>query len=652
MARAMRYALRSWGLAIPAGLLVAAPAVAQRTNENVTTQSGDAFGRSVGNEKSGLYTSDDARGFNPVDAGNVRIEGLYFDQVDKVSPRLIDGNAIRVGAATLRYPFPAPTGVVDYGLTQPRAATSYSFQIDRGSVSAVGPGGSIEVKQPFDGGRWGVSGGVGYRNMHRAEGGVSLVRTFGATVAFRPAHDTEILLFGGDFQNRSDEARPTLFLSGTGGPPRMTRGIDLSQPWTQRNADTWLWGGIAKTPLAPGLRLEAGVFDTVRIARRTYADILTGVLPDGTASGHRIVADAGSRDAVLSGEVRLVREWHGAGLNQRLILSLRGRDRSRLFGGSAAFQLGPTNLAARTIYSEPADAFGPKNHDFVNQLTAGLSYSLVTAAGLTADGSISRSRYRKRLDFADPAVGDVRTGDNPTTWAIDVAQQLTPAVQLYAGAAHGQEEALIAPDIAVNRSEAPPAIHTRQIDGGVKVALSHHLTLIAGAFTITKPYYNLDPALRYRQLGTLRNRGIELSLTGQLMPGLTVVGGTLLLDPRIAGEAVDAGQIGPRPVGQIRRRSVMNLDFRPERGTSAWSFDLALESLSSRAGNAQGTLHAPARVTFNLGARYRFHVGKGAFLVRPLVMNVTNNYGWNVSTSGGWTYSAPRAFVAQLIADF
>ena len=40
--------------------LVALPgaALAQRASDNVTTQSSDAFGRSVGNEKSGLYTTD------------------------------------------------------------------------------------------------------------------------------------------------------------------------------------------------------------------------------------------------------------------------------------------------------------------------------------------------------------------------------------------------------------------------------------------------------------------------------------------------------------------------------------------------------------------------------------------------------------------
>ena len=213
---------------IPLGLAaVATPALAQRAGENAATQSGDAFGRSVGSDKTGLYSSEDVRGFNPVDAGNVRLEGLYFDQVDRVSSRLVDGNTIRVGVASLRYPFPAPTGLVDYRLTQPTGDTSYSFVLDTGS-STPGLGGSFEFKQPLDGQRLGISGGVGFRNAHPSEGGTAQFRTSGATLAYRPQPDIEVLLFGGVFLFHSDEARPTFYPAGTTPPPQVQRGNDIS----------------------------------------------------------------------------------------------------------------------------------------------------------------------------------------------------------------------------------------------------------------------------------------------------------------------------------------------------------------------------------------------------------------------------------------
>ncbi len=634
--------------------LVALPqaACAQRASDNVTTQSSDAFGRAVGNEKSGLYTTDDVRGFNPVDAGNVRLEGLYFDQVDRVSPRLVDGSTIRVGPASQRYPFPAPTGLVDYSLTQPRAKTSYSFTLDSGSPNAAGLGGSFEFKQPVDDDRLGASGGVGFRNLHRIEGGTGFVRTFGGTLAWRPHPGAEVLVFAGDFLFRSDEARPTLFLTGTTGPPRLTRGQDLSQRWTGRNADTWLWGTIGKLPLGAGLRIETGVFYTRRDLHRAFADLYTGVQATGATSGHRIVADAGSFDASLSGETRLVRQWQHGAISQQVTLSLRGRHKVRRFGGTASFQFGPASLLTRSLLPEPAYTIGPKNRDRVDQMTYGAAWSLVSAHGFSIDAGLSRTSYSKAIDFADPGLADPVTRDRPFTGNLAGALTVMRGLSVYAGVSQGLEEALIAPDVAVNRAEAPPAIHTRQLEGGVKLALTRHVTLIAGAFSITKPYYNLDGAQRYRQLGTLNNRGVELSLTGQLAPGLNVVGGLLLLDPRISGEAVTTGQIGPRPVGQVRHHGVLNFDWRPRAGKSPLSLDLAVESFSSRVGNSANSLFAAPRTVVNLGARYRFHQGPGTFLLRPLVQNLFDNYGWQVSTSGGWTYTAPRALTVQLVADF
>ena len=93
--------------------LAPAPALAQRTAENAVTSSDDAFGTQVGLESTGIYTENDTRGFSPLKAGNYRLDGIYFDPVAIVTPRLKTSTAIRVGHAALDYPFPAPTGVVD-----------------------------------------------------------------------------------------------------------------------------------------------------------------------------------------------------------------------------------------------------------------------------------------------------------------------------------------------------------------------------------------------------------------------------------------------------------------------------------------------------------------------------------------------------------
>ncbi len=79
-----------WLLAVGATVAMPKTAWAQRTAENLVTQSADAFGKSIGSERIGLYSTDDIRGFNPIDAGNVRMEGLYFDHIERIPTRLVE----------------------------------------------------------------------------------------------------------------------------------------------------------------------------------------------------------------------------------------------------------------------------------------------------------------------------------------------------------------------------------------------------------------------------------------------------------------------------------------------------------------------------------------------------------------------------------
>jgi iron complex outermembrane recepter protein len=111
---------------------LAAPIVAatgSRSSENAVRQAGDAFGTSIGREVSGLYSRDRVRGFSPVVAGNVRVDGLYFDPIVTPSSRLVRATTIKVGPSALGSPFPAPTGIVDLGLRRPGNEAAASLLI-------------------------------------------------------------------------------------------------------------------------------------------------------------------------------------------------------------------------------------------------------------------------------------------------------------------------------------------------------------------------------------------------------------------------------------------------------------------------------------------------------------------------------------------
>src|SRR5438477_1544573 len=144
-----------------AGALLAASAFIpdreQHASDNPVASANDGFGLTLGLEKIGLYSPSFVRGFSPQAAGNVRIEGLYFDQQGAPSKRVVDGSTIRVGVSEVGYPFPAPTGIVDYDLRRPGngtpsgtvVASAGPFEARGGSIDGTLPLFSSELQVPM-----------------------------------------------------------------------------------------------------------------------------------------------------------------------------------------------------------------------------------------------------------------------------------------------------------------------------------------------------------------------------------------------------------------------------------------------------------------------------------------------------------------------
>lgn len=631
-----------------AALCLPGAAQAQRTAENLVTQSGDAFGKAIGSEKIGLYSADDVRGFNPVDAGNVRIEGLYFDHVERVPTRLADTSSVRVGVAAQGYAFPAPTGIVDYNLIMYRGKEEASTHLERGAYG--GTAGNLEIKLPLAGEKFGLAGGIGFREMVRPEGGETSFRNAGLNLAWRPYKGALISAMAGGYFARGEEARATIFPAAGADLPKVPREVFLGQPWADRNMHIMMYGALAKLPVGKWL-VEGGLFDFTMKNDTSFADLLRGVRDDGSVASRIVIFDPGSRTHSVSGEGRVTRQFTTGEVHHKLVLSARGRIKDRLFGGTQRIDLGPSSAVTEDVRPRPTLSPQVKDEDHAQQMTFGAAYGLLWQGHGSLDLSVSRAQYTKKIDFANPLLPMVVTKDTPILVTATGSINVTRRLSVYGGMVRGLEEALIAPDIATNRSEAPPAIRTRQFDFGVRYGLTPKLTLVAGLFSVKKPYFNLDPALRYRRLGKVDNRGVEVSLAGQLAPGLTVVAGSLFLDPKISGEAVDAGLIGDQPVGTARRRSIANVDWRFERGQSPWSVDLALESFSSRVGNALNSFSVPSRETVNLGFRYRFPIRASHAMLRVQAQNLFNDFGWQVSSSGGFTYANSRTYIAQFIMD-
>ncbi|HEY0594802.1 TonB-dependent receptor domain-containing protein [Sphingopyxis sp.] len=631
-------------LACIAFLALAAPAFAQRVDENATLDAEDAFGSNIGGEGLGIYSPTDVRGFSPTDAGNVRLEGLYIDRQTELTSRLVAGNRIRIGPTALGYAFPAPSGIADYRI---RAAEADPVL----SVAAKGDsfGGWLveaDALLPLAGRALGLAAGAGfYRNQYAFRNSNDVLST-SLSFVWRPNETTEIKPFWSRVGVDDEESYPIVIGDGQDLPARMTRRRFLGQDWADYEVERVTYGGLGRTRLGD-FTLRGGVFRSANITTEGYT-LLLDAAPPGTLAARTVTANPRRSNASTSGEVNIARAFTTGRVRHELLLAVRARSQTRFYGGSDHRSLAPAPFNEERAVARPAFVFGPRTEDRVRQWTAGLAWQARIDGLGRINLGLQRSDYRKRV--TTPAEAPPQSRASPWLFSIAAEAELTPRLTLYGGMTRGLEESDIAPETAVNRDEAPPAIRTRQVDGGLRWQLGA-MTLIAGGFEIEKPYYGLDRGNVFRRLGTVTHRGIEASLSGSPAPGLTLVAGGVLLDAKLSGEEVAGGSIGRRPIGTPSRSLTGTIDWRPPQ-LPALSFDVGIEHAGRRYADAANAVRVPARTIVDLGARYRFGIGKLPAVLRVQATNLFDTYGWDVEGNNAFAYIPSRQVTARMAIDF
>lgn len=635
------------------GAVSGGQAQAQRADENAVRAAQDAFGTSVGAERIGLYTDGDARGFSPVAAGNIRIEGLYIDNPNGFSGRLVAGSSLRVGIAAQGYPFPAPTGLADYSLRQAGdvPVVTLSGQIGPHGGHAV----TVDTQQPIAGERLGFAGGATYRLEEQLSGAGDETYAVGGVVHWRATDRLNLQAFGGYFGLPNLRSAPLVFTDGAHSPPP-SPARSLSPDWAYNVASRSLVGALATYQASEAWTLRAGLFRVDNDSSRNRTILLTDVQPDGSAN----LAVAAAQDqgfGSTSGEVRATWIREDNVRRHRFSLSARARSAVRTYGGSVQRSLGVGDIYEdMDDYAEPDFVFGAHSRDRVRQATLAASYTGAWAGVGEMTLGVQRADYRKTATV--PGRPDLVSIDAPWLYDAALAFRLSDRLTAYAGYTTGLEESPVAPENAINRNEAPPALRTRQADAGVRYRLPAELTLVAGVFEVEKPYFNLDAGRLYRALGQVRHRGVELSVTGTPIDGLTLVAGAVFLDGAVSGDLVDQGQIGPRPVGQSNRQVRLNADYRLP-WSPDWSIDLGVLSSGERA--VGGALRAElggeqylidGRTTVDIGARWRFRLAGGRAVARAQVLNIGDNRDWEVGSNGAFVMTPPRRVFLTITADF
>lgn len=623
---------------------------AQRADENAVTSAEDAFGVSVGTERIGIYSDREVRGFSPVTAGNVRVEGVYIDLQGQLNSSLGEGNTIRVGLTALSYPFPAPTGIVDFRLRSGSGGASFSPAIRSGSFGARAL--EIEGHLPIVGEELTLSGAAALRRNLDSPDLANRIFNFGLVSRWNPSSSVQITPFWGYSRNREDIS-PVVFVSGFFLPPEVGKN-SFGQQWTDQDRIQENIGMLGRFDLSESLVLSTGVFRSRIVLLENYSDLYRNTTSTGLAD-HFINANPETRRASTSGEARLTWRQRAGSLAHTVHLMARGRQAMSRYGGSSSVAFGKAQIGIFAPVARPTFTFGPQSRDHVEQLTGGIGYEAIMAGLGQISVGLQRSTYTK--DVNSPTNGASSITTHPWLYNASAAANLTGRLAVYAGYTRGMEENGTAPDAAANRGQPLPSAITDQRELGFRYTLRPGFQIVGGVFELEKPYFSLNTANVFTDLGSLVNRGVEVSLAGEIATGLNLVAGAVWMDPQVKGPDVDSGRVGARAVAQTRQLVRADVNYRLP-FLAGVSLDAGVDysgtlTASVRADPATGRqLEVPARTEIDLGARYRFELRGAPAVLRLQVENVFDVRGWNPTSSGGFENEGPRTVSLELAADF
>jgi iron complex outermembrane receptor protein len=622
---------------------------AAQESGNALASAADAFGERVGIEQIGLYDEGQVRGFDLGNAGAYRIDGDYFARAGDVPDGVIEGVGVRVGVNAARLDYPAASGVVNYRL-KTYAPGQALLSVTTGFRDQASPYMELDGRYGAKDGRWGVSGGfLGRPDLVYPDSTTGTYFSGGIVPEWRPSDALRVRGFAGLVRG-SFEGGDYGYASAFGGLPAEVpqAGKRYFPDWARTHYNTDIAGLMIDAQPAKGWRLSGSAFYSAVNSDYDFTNL--DVEPD-LAAHATLFHMPGRTSRAASFEARAARSFRALGGDQQLSAAVRMRRARAATSQATEIDLGDIDLTTRPIYG-PRPALpdrAPQAHDDVDQSTFSLGYAGVFGGRLELRGGVHRTLYDKRFT---PVSGPSSEIDQAFWLAhASAVYQLDGRTAAFTSFVKGLEDSGVAPQTAVNRGQVLPPVEARQIELGLRRALTPDLSLIAAVFDVAKPAPGLRSDGVYSLVGDVRHRGVEVSINGQVTPSTRVLFGLMAMRPRISGPMVEAGLVGAIPPGISSVVAVAGVDqvlgFAP-----GWSLDGQLSWETARYADSADSFKTPDLTLLSLGARYRFDVDGHATVLRVAANNALGAHQWRAFPYGSMYITDPRTVRASLTMNF
>lgn len=267
------------------------------------------------------------------------------------------------------------------------------------------------------------------------------------------------------------------------------------------------------------------------------------------------------------------------------------------------------------------------------QLTLGVRRQNIESRNYSATGAVS-SKY----------------DDSATTPLVGVVVKPWDNVSLYYNYVEGLSKGDIAPGTAANAGQAFAPYKSKQHEVGVKYELGTFMTTLA-LFQIEKPSGEVGADNVFSVQAEQRNRGVELSMFGEVAPGTRLMGGVTLLDGELTDSATAANR-GNKPVGvpDVQANLWAEWDTPWLEGFTLTGGAIYTDSQYVNQANTQ-ELSSWTRV--DAGARYATKIDGRPTTFRATVQNVFDREYWSgVASYGAFSPGYPRTLQLSATVDF
>ncbi|MCE0849110.1 MULTISPECIES: TonB-dependent receptor [Pseudomonas] len=258
-------------------------------------------------------------------------------------------------------------------------------------------------------------------------------------------------------------------------------------------------------------------------------------------------------------------------------------------------------------------------------------------------------------DWSDGIKGDTAYDEEKVSPSGGVLLKVNDQLSLYANYMEGLSQGKIAPSTSVNEDQIFPPFTSRQVEVGAKYDLGQ-VAFTASAFRIRQPAYETNPTSRvFGPNGKRDNRGIELSVFGEPVQGVRVLGGVMYIDSELTdtiGGAYDGNRAPATPEYNVNLGAEWDVP-----GVNGLTLTARGIHSSSQYLDQNNSKQIDGWERYDVGARYAFKVDATQVTLRASVENVLDDRYWSSAGASddsepGLTLSTPRTYLLSATVGF